>query len=135
MRVILDTNVIIAAFATQGLCHLVFENAIAHHELIQCPFLLEEIQNNLKHKLKLTSGKVKEILAFLKEHSTSCEDLEVQGLHCRDPKDVKVLALAVNSKAEALVTGDQDLLVLKSAANTPILSPREFWNILRTLQT
>jgi len=133
MKVILDTNVIIAAFATQGLCYLVFESTIAHHELILSPSLLGEIQNNLQRKLKLPPGRVKEVLSFLKAHSTQTEDREASGLQCRDSEDLKVLALAVNSKAEAIVTGDQDLLILKSVGDTSILSPREFWNMLRTL--
>jgi uncharacterized protein len=44
----------------------------------------------------------------------------------RDPKDNKFLALAVSGKADYLITGDKDLLVLKRVGAIPIVSPAEF---------
>jgi predicted nucleic acid-binding protein len=43
----------------------------------------------------------------------------------RDRKDDPILALLVESKADVLITGDKDLLVL--ADRYPILTPAEFW--------
>lgn len=45
---------------------------------------------------------------------------------CRDPKDNQFLDVAVASEAPFLVTGDKDLLILKSFRTTRILTPREF---------
>lgn len=45
---------------------------------------------------------------------------------CRDPKDNKFLDLALASNAEFLITGDEDLLVLKNIGKTEIITPREF---------
>lgn len=45
---------------------------------------------------------------------------------CRDPKDDKFLELAVNGKADALVTGDADLLVLNPFRGIPVVSPAAF---------
>lgn len=45
---------------------------------------------------------------------------------CRDPKDDKFLNLALESQADFLITGDNDLLTLKRFNNTEIISPREF---------
>jgi putative PIN family toxin of toxin-antitoxin system len=45
---------------------------------------------------------------------------------CRDPKDDKILELAVNGNATLIVSGDKDLQVLHPFRNIPILSPREF---------
>lgn len=45
---------------------------------------------------------------------------------CRDKKDNQVLDLCVVGKADYLVTGDKDLLVLKKFKKTKIVSPREF---------
>lgn len=49
---------------------------------------------------------------------------------CRDPKDDKVLELAVNGSATYLVTGDQDLRALHPFRNIPIVSPGEFLELL-----
>ena len=46
---------------------------------------------------------------------------------CRDPKDDKFLELAVNGKADFIVSGDKDLQVLSPFRKIPILSPREFF--------
>jgi predicted nucleic acid-binding protein len=49
---------------------------------------------------------------------------------CRDPKDDKFLELAVNGHANALVTGDADLLVLNPFREIPILTPSQFLSTL-----
>jgi uncharacterized protein len=43
----------------------------------------------------------------------------------RDPKDLKILAAAVGAGADAIVTGDNDLLVLKAFEGIPILRVEE----------
>ncbi|MGH9381528.1 MAG: putative toxin-antitoxin system toxin component, PIN family [Thermoanaerobaculia bacterium] len=45
---------------------------------------------------------------------------------CRDPEDDKFLELAVNGAADALVTGDGDLLALNPFRDIPILTPRDY---------
>ncbi len=45
---------------------------------------------------------------------------------CRDPKDNKFLELALASKANFIITGDQDLLVLNPFKNIPILQAVDF---------
>jgi predicted nucleic acid-binding protein len=44
----------------------------------------------------------------------------------RDPKDNKFLELAVNGKADYLITGNQDLLILNPFQKISILSPQAF---------
>ena len=45
---------------------------------------------------------------------------------CRDPKDDKFLELAVNGRADVIVSGDADLLVLEAFRDIPILTPAAF---------
>ena len=49
---------------------------------------------------------------------------------CRDPKDDKFLALALDGQADVIVTGDQDLLILHPWRGIPVLSPRDFLDTL-----
>lgn len=49
---------------------------------------------------------------------------------CRDPKDNFLLALAKDSQADFLITGDKDLLVLKQFENTQILSFVDFIKLI-----
>lgn len=45
---------------------------------------------------------------------------------CRDPRDDKFLELAVNGRADVIVSGDKDLLALHPFRGIPILTPAEF---------
>lgn len=49
---------------------------------------------------------------------------------CRDEKDNKFLEVAVNGKADFIVTGDRDLLVLNPFENIMIITPDNFLNII-----
>jgi putative PIN family toxin of toxin-antitoxin system len=51
---------------------------------------------------------------------------------CRDPRDDMILEVAVNGAANAIVTGDGDLLTLHPFMGVPILSPADW---LRTIET
>ena len=52
-------------------------------------------------------------------------DAADDGLLCRDPDDQKFIAAAIASQAAALVTGDQDLLVLKQLGVVPVVTPAQ----------
>jgi putative PIN family toxin of toxin-antitoxin system len=51
---------------------------------------------------------------------------------CRDPKDQIFLEAAVGGKAEYLVSGDKDLIVLKNIRGIPIVTPAQFLRIAQT---
>lgn len=131
MRVVLDSNVIIAAFATRGLCQSLFELCLEHHTILLSDELLEEIRRNLREKIRLPAPRITAIASFLKDQTEVVSPELLPGKICRDPDDVKVLSLAVSGKAALIVTGDKDLLVLEVIQGIPIVSPRNFWDRLR----
>ncbi|MFI5387768.1 MAG: putative toxin-antitoxin system toxin component, PIN family [Fimbriimonadales bacterium] len=53
-------------------------------------------------------------------------DVDIRIEACRDPRDNHVLELAVSSRADAIVTGDQDLLELDPFEGIPIVRPADF---------
>jgi putative PIN family toxin of toxin-antitoxin system len=130
MRIVLDANVIVAAFAAPGLCESVMEVCLSEHEIVLSDELLDEILKNLLQKIKLPSGVVDGIRELLREHATLLNPIPIAPGVWRDPDDIKVLSLAAASKADYIVTGDKDLLVLKKFEGIPILSPRSFSDIL-----
>lgn len=131
MRVILDTNVILAAFAGRGLAHALFELCLEKHEIIISEHILSEVQRNLQKKFKMSKDKILMISEYLKEFCTfgNCKRLD-RGV-CRDVDDVKILGLSEVAKPDYIITGDKDLLVLKTFHSVPIITPREFWEISR----
>ena len=130
MKIVLDANVIIAAFAARGLCESIMEVCLSEHEIALSDDLFDEILRNLRQKIKLPPDVVDNIGTLLREHSDISIPVPLAKDVCRDPDDIKILGLAVASNADYIVTGDKDLLVLKSFQGISILNPRSFSDIL-----
>lgn len=127
MKVVLDTNVVIAAFAARGLCEAIFELCLESHEVILSAPILLEVEEKLESKLHLSEDIAKEIVGFLSSHAVFVEPNRVSADACRDPDDLMVLGTAEAAGASYIVTGDRDLLSLGSYGNTRIVTPRQFW--------
>lgn len=128
MKVVFDTNVLLAAFLTEGLCAKLLVRARKREfELFLCPVIFAELERILKKKFKATPQEVTETLAIITEAAEQIVTPErtVIGV-CRDKDDDHVLACASAAKADYLVTGDVDLLILKAFEETRIISPRDF---------
>ena len=132
MRVFLDTNVLVAAFATRGLCADVVRLVLAEHDLITGEVVLVELSDVLTRRLKLPSSTVAAILALLRAQEVVPKPVKPLELPIRDPDDRWVLASAVNGKADVLVTGDEDLLAVAAHAPVRIVNPRGLWEQLRS---
>lgn len=132
MKIVLDSNVIIAAFAARGLCNALLESCIGNHELILCEEILSEIADNLKRKIHLPDDIIRQIISFLRSHCTLVAPQKVDKKACRDKKDLMVLGSAIAGKARYIITGDKDLLSLGTFENFEIINPRAFWNIMKT---
>ena len=130
MKIVLDANVVIAAFASRGLCESVMELCLHSHEIVLSEELLEEIVRNLRQKIKLPGNIVEDISKLLREQASMVSSVPLAVEVCRDPDDVKILGLAVAANADYIVTGDKDLLVLKKFQGVPIVTPRLFSDII-----
>lgn len=126
MRVVLDSNVLIAAFATRGLCESLVEVCLSDHELIVSEHLLSEIQRNLTMKINLPDGIIQDIISLLRDRGTLMVPDLVSEDACRDADDLPILGLAQAASADCIVRGDKDLLVLGKFGKIPIYSPRAF---------
>jgi len=126
MRAILDTNVIIAAFAARGLCQSVFELCLDQHEIIVSTHILAEVKNNLRKKLKMPKQAIIQVIFFLEDHSTQMKPQTIPTPICRDPADGKILGLAKSAAPDFIITEDTDLLVLKEVESIPTKKPQEF---------
>jgi putative PIN family toxin of toxin-antitoxin system len=131
MRVVLDTNVIISAFAARGLCTEVFEVCLEGHTIVTSEDILSETKEKLFEKIHLPKKTVLEIIDYLKGTAEVVEPENIKENVCRDKGDVMVIGTALSGKAQFIITGDEDLLILKKYKNIEIISPREFWNRLR----
>jgi uncharacterized protein len=72
------------------------------------------------------SGKEREI--FVAQLESTAEFVPIIQLvrECRDSKDDKFLEVALNGRADVIITGDTDLLALHSWRGIAILSPTKY---------
>jgi putative PIN family toxin of toxin-antitoxin system len=126
-KVVLDTNVLVAAFAARGLCEAVFELCLENQNLFICDFMLEELSDKLLKKIKLPTELVEEILELYAKNSRRVQPAVIDESSCRDPKDLPIIGTCQSAGAHYLVTGDKDLLILENWLDTQIVSPRAFY--------
>ena len=131
MRVFLDTNVLISAFAARGLCADLMRLLLAEHEVLTGEVNLVELRRVLLKRFKAAPAQVDHVEQLLRDQTVIAKPAALLTLKVRDPDDAWVLASAVAGHADLLVSGDQDLLVLASRAPLPIVSPRDAWERLR----
>ena len=132
MRIFLDTNVLVAAFATRGLCADVLRTVLAEHELLTGEVVLAELRDVLARRIKLPPAVVVDVIALLRAQEVIARPASPSDILVRDPDDRWVLASAVAGRADVLVTGDQDLLAIADSAPLTILTPRGLWDRLRS---
>jgi len=131
MKVVMDTNVLVSAFATRGLCEAIFQVCLRKHNIVLSQYILDEFCQRLTAKMKVPLRHAEEITSFLRERAEIVEPAKVPAKICRDLKDLAVLGTAQAGKVNFLVTGDKDLLDLKNFQSIPILTPRAFYQKLR----
>ena len=131
MRVFLDTNVLVSAFATRGLCADLLRHVLAEHELIIGEVVIVELRRVLRDRIKVPSRTVAAVERLLRDQLVVPKPAKPHPLPIRDTDDRWVLASAVAGQADVLVTGDSDLLEMASRAPLPIVDPRGFWNMVR----
>lgn len=131
MRIVFDTNVLFAAFVAHGVCAGLYEECLQGGRIVVSQVILEELRVELHTKAKLSRAEADEVIAAV---AADAEVVAVPPLPkpvSRDPDDDWILAAALAAKADALVTGDKDLLVLGRLEGIPILSPRACLAFLR----
>jgi putative PIN family toxin of toxin-antitoxin system len=129
VRILFDTNVLFAAFTTRGFCEELVEETIDLCTVIWSSPLRVELISALRRKRLVTPTVLQAIAAF-SDLCQTCDPVKLPKRVCRDPDDDVVLGTALAGRADLIVTGDNDLLVLKSFQRIRILSPRQ---VLETL--
>jgi putative PIN family toxin of toxin-antitoxin system len=121
-RLVLDTNVVISAVLSPlGKPYACLRWALDNATLMVSRELLEELETRLarpKFDRYLDASKRRAVVADL---ALSAVQVELRGAVkiCRDPDDDKLLEIAVVGRADCLVTGDQDLLMLDPFQGIP----------------
>ena len=131
MRIVLDTNVIVAAFASRGLCAEVFEVCASSHTIVISEHILTEVNSAFLKKIKLPEEIVRDVTDYLRDIAEPVKPDHIDTSACRDKHDLPVIGTATKVNVDFIVTGDADLLAVKSYHGIDIITPRELWNRLR----
>ena len=128
MRVVLDTNVILSGLlggTTRTVLDALFLNRF---RLVTSNALLTELTVVLKRpqwRSVLASAACSDFMALVRDDAVVVSPTKSVVL-CRDPEDNALLECALAGRVDYLVTGDHDLLTLRSFHSTRILRPAEF---------
>jgi putative PIN family toxin of toxin-antitoxin system len=137
IRAVLDTNVLISGLvAEQGPPRQILDAWLEGlFTLVTSLYLVEELVHVLSYpriseRLRLEEEELTVILAaLLSQAEVTSGQLCLPGV-TRDPKDDSVVACAKEGKADDIVSGDQDLLVLGEYEGIQVVTPRQFVEIL-----
>lgn len=130
MRVVLDTNVLVSGLAypasTPG--RIVGAWRRGALDVVLSRYILDELARvlpRLNHRLKWQPNDFADLIDILAIQAELVEPEALEGSASRDAADVPILGTLIASKADYLVTGDEDLLAL--AERYSIVTPAQFW--------
>ena len=127
-KIIVDTNIWISFLIGKTLKGL--QNHLDNKTvvIITCKEQIQELSlvfEKPKIKKYFNSEQIMEFFELLDESSVNI-DIKTKTDICRDSKDNYLVSLAIDSNADFLITGDNDLLVLKKVKNTSIVKFSDF---------
>lgn len=131
MRVVIDSNVLLAGLLWRGPPHALLKWVRAGTvSLVSSPALLAELADVIGRTkfdaiLARTNTSRERSLADVRRLAEVIDPPHLPQPFCRDPDDDEVLALAIAAKVDLIVSGDHDLLLLRNFENIPIVDPAQ----------
>ena len=95
MKIVLDTNVLIAALIARGFSHQLLEHCALRHTLFTSDFILDETQEKLIEKFGYSPELAAEATSILRSRMTVVPASKLENPVCRDPDDDNILAAAI----------------------------------------
>jgi putative PIN family toxin of toxin-antitoxin system len=132
LRIVLDTNVLLAGIATHGICEGILAISFRDHTVVLSDHILTELAEHYVGKFKAAAQEAAIVVDTLRAQSEMVVPTPVSADAFDDVDDLPVLGTAIAGQAECLITGDKQLLQLAEYQGVQILSPRAFYNRLRT---
>ncbi len=133
LNAIVDTNVVVSGLLKGGASRQIYSAfKTGEFNLILSNIMFEEIMHVLgrrKFQNLITPEERKELAYFLQAKASFVAPLDSISI-CRDPEDNHILACAVEARADFIVTGDKDLLILNPFRGISILTPAKFLKLL-----
>jgi len=136
VRAVIDTNVLLSGLLWRGAPHVLLEQARnGKLQFISSPVLLAELAEVITRPkfdiILLRSGTSRtQVLHEVQQLAEVVTPSSLMQPVCRDADDDEVLAAAIASQADCIITGDDDLLSLKTYQGIPIITPDDAMKII-----
>lgn len=126
MRATLDTNVLVSAFEFGGIPGQLLDlNTDDAFTLCMSPAIIAELSRVLTERFNWAADDIETNLTPIISRALLVKPT-AEVTASLDPDDDRILECAVESKSDAIVTGDDHLLRLGTFESIPIVTPREF---------
>jgi hypothetical protein len=128
-RVVIDTNVFVSAtILPRSVPRQAVDRALNDGIMLLSEATLGELAETLFRRRFDDYVSVKERELLLAQLASTAEFVQIiRRVHeCRDPKDDKILEVALNGRADIIITGDSDLLALSPWRGIAILRPAQY---------
>ena len=135
MKLVIDTNVLVAAFISRGASSELLEHCVLTHAVISSNFILDEFSKVLTKKFKYTFKEASNARDLLESRFLLVKPHPVPIEACRDKSDLTIIGTAISGKCSCIITGDKDLLILKSYKKIKMLDPGSFWSFEKNINT
>jgi uncharacterized protein len=129
MRLVLDTNIAVSALLWRGPPRELLDQIIERSgiELYSSPLLISELSEVLRRpkfaqRISNAGLTAEVLLADYIDLVSTVATVPLAQPISRDPEDDEVLACAIAANANVIVSGDQDLLVIKVFQDIPIVT-------------
>lgn len=137
LRIVMDTNIWVSYLLNpeSGLSALV-RYIYAHHRLLYSADALLELTDVLSRKKFEPYIAQSDIQRLLTSYALTGEEIKVTSevTLCRDADDNYILALALDGRADLIVSGDNDMLALHPFQGIAIFSPAETSKQMKLLE-
>lgn len=129
MRVVIDTNVWVSRLLlASSIAARAVDRALQNHEAVVSEASVEELADVLSRRKFDKYVSLEDRQEFLRRVLQVATVVPVLSVvtDCRDPKDNGLLALALDSGSECIISGDSDLITLSPWRDIVIVPPRVF---------
>jgi len=127
MKIVFDTNVLIASLISHGSCFELLEHCARNHTLYTSDYIVNEFNEKLRNKFKYPKNLILESKNLLFRKFIKVKLRNNPNINFSDKKDIPVINTALLSKSELLITGDKKLYELEKYMNVKIIKPADFW--------
>jgi len=129
VKVFLDTNVLVSAVISRGLCRDLLRTALEEHDVVVSQLVVDEFERVLRDKFGATQPALDRALMLLDDVEVTKKPPTALEAGVLETNDTLILNAAIEAHADVLVTGDHGMLVQANALPIDVVSPRGFMEL------